>query len=246
MVDRPRGNRLSPAERAFRSPAARALKAEIVRTGRKLWERHYVDGNGGNITGRLTDEWVISTPTMLSKADLSADDLCLVDLAGNQLAGRRRHSSELPLHLAIFKAQPRARAVVHCHPPYATTFALVHRVPPVGMLAEHEVFVGPVPCVPYETPGTRACADAVVPFVEDHNTILLANHGIVCWGDTVTHAEWYVEVMETTCRILILSSQLGQTPKPIPATKIADLLSMKQSLGLPDARLRGIPSRRRR
>jgi L-fuculose-phosphate aldolase len=231
--------RLSPAERAFRSPRARALKEEIVRTGRKLWERHYVDGNGGNITGRLTDEWVISTPTMLSKVDLTADDLCLVDLEDNQLAGRRPRSSEILLHLAILKAQPHARSVVHCHPPHATTYALVHQVPPVGMLAEHEVFVGPVAYVPYETPGTQVCADAVVPFVEDHNTILLANHGLVCWADTVTHAEWYVEVMDTTCRILILASQLGEKPVSIPASRIGDLLEMKRALGLPDARLGG-------
>ena len=244
MVQRNASRRLSSAERAFRSAKARALKEEIVRTGRKLWERNYVDGNGGNITGRLTDDWVISTPTMQSKAELSADDLCLVDLEGNQLAGRRRRSSEILLHLAIFKAQPRARAVIHCHPPHATTYALVHKIPPVRMLAEHEVFVGPVAFVPYETPGTQACADAVLPFVEDHNTILLANHGVVCWGDTVTHAEWYVEVMDTTCRILILASQAGERAVPIPGAKIGDLLAMKKSLGLPDARYGRRPRRR--
>jgi L-fuculose-phosphate aldolase len=238
--------RLSAAERAFRSPEALALKQEVVRAGRKLWERHYVDGNGGNITARLTDEWVISTPTMLSKADMTADDLCLVDLDGNQVAGHRRRSSEILLHLAILKALPLARSVIHCHPPYATTYALVHRVPPVAMLAEHEVFVGPVAFVPYETPGTQACADAVLPFIEDHNTILLGNHGLVCWADTVTHAEWYTEVMETTCRILILASQLGAEPVPIPAGKIGDLLAMKRSLGLPDARFASKPRGRRR
>jgi L-fuculose-phosphate aldolase len=159
-----------------------------------------------------------------------------VDLAGNQLAGRRRRSSEVLLHLAILEAQPRARAVVHCHPPHATAYALVHQAPPVGMLAEHDVFVGPVAFVPYETPGTQACADSVVPFVEHHNTVLLANHGVVCWGDTVTHAEWYVEVMDTTCRILILAGQLGRKAMPIPDALIGDLLAMKRALGLPDAR----------
>ena len=236
MVVRTAKGRLSAAERAFRSRRALALKEEIVRTGRKLWERQYVDGNGGNITGRLTDEWVISTPTMLSKADLTVDDLCLVDLDGNHLAGRRTCSSEILLHLAIFKTLAGARSVIHCHPPHATTYALVHKVPPVAMLAEHEVFVGPVAFVPYDTPGTQAFADAVLPYVKDHNTILLSNHGLVCWADTVTHACWYVEVMDTTCRILILASQLGEAPVPIPAGKIGDLLAMKKGLGLPDAR----------
>lgn len=237
---------MSAAERAFRSPRALALKEEIVRAGRKLWERQYVDGNGGNITARLTDDWVISTPTMLSKADLTVADLCLVDLDGNQLAGRRARSSEILLHLAIFRALAAARAVIHCHPPHATTFALVHKVPPVAMLAEHEVFVGPVAFAPYETPGTQACADSVVPYVRDHNTVLLGNHGLVCWADTVTHAEWCTEVMDATCRILILASHLGEAPVPIPADKIGDLLAMKTALGLPDARFgRSGPKRRR-
>jgi L-fuculose-phosphate aldolase len=76
----------------------------------------------------------------------------------------------------------------------------------------------------------------VVPYVRDHNTILLANHGLVCWADTITHAEWYAEVMDTTCRILILASSLGVPPSQIPSGKIGDLLAIKQRLGMPDAR----------
>jgi len=188
---------------------------EIYRDGRKLWERQYVDGNGGNISCRLTDDWVLCTPTLTSKGDLRTEDICLVDFDGRQLAGVRRRSSEILLHLAIMKAVPAARAVLHCHPPHATAFALVGQVPPVAMLAEHEVFIGPVALVPYETPGTQACADAVVPVAAHHNTILMANHGVVTWADSLTHAEWFVEVMDTTCRVLILAAQLGVPPKEI-------------------------------
>lgn len=223
-------------EDAYNSPEAEALKREIVEAGRKLWLRQYVDGNGGNISCRLTGEWVLCTPTLLSKADLQPSDICLVDMAGGQVAGTRQRSSEILLHLEVFKTVPEARAVIHCHPPHATAYSLAGLVPPECMLAEHEVFVGPVAIVPYETPGTQAFADAIKPLVREHNSILLANHGLMTWADTVTHAEWYVEVMDTTCRVLMLASHLGQPLRHIPADLAGGLLSLKQRLGMPDAR----------
>jgi L-fuculose-phosphate aldolase len=223
-------------ELVFDSDLALGLKHEMMTVGRKLWQRQYVEGNGGNISCRLTDEWVLCTPTLMSKGDLKVEDICLVDFEGKQLAGVRRRSSEVLLHLAIMKAVPAARAVIHCHPPHATAFALAGKVPPDAMLAEHEVFVGPVALVPYETPGTQAFADTVVPLVERHNTVLLANHGLVTWADSLTRAEWFVEVMDTTCRVLILTAQLGVSPTEIPASTVGDLLRMKKQLGLPDAR----------
>jgi L-fuculose-phosphate aldolase len=123
--------RESPLE-LFNSAEANALRAEIIRTGRKLWERQYVDGNGGNISVRLGAEFVLCTPTMLSKADLEAADICLSDLNGKILAGDRTLTSELLLHLEIYKANPKARAVVHCHPPYATAFAITGTFRPTG------------------------------------------------------------------------------------------------------------------
>src|ERR1017187_1518422 len=105
---------------AANSFEAQALRAEIIRVGRKLWERQYVDGNGGNISVRLGSRYVLCTPTMLSKGDMEPADICLSDLDGNILAGDRLRTSELLLHLEIYKANPHAQAVVHCHPPYAT------------------------------------------------------------------------------------------------------------------------------
>jgi L-fuculose-phosphate aldolase len=111
-------------EEAFVSEEALRLKQEIVDVGRKLWLRQYVDGNGGNISARLTAEWVLCTPTLLSKADLTVDDICMVDMEGHSVAGTRRRSSEILLHLAILQTVSEARAVVHCHPPHATAYAL--------------------------------------------------------------------------------------------------------------------------
>ncbi|MCX6616374.1 MAG: class II aldolase/adducin family protein [Acidobacteria bacterium] len=225
----------SPQE-LFRSPEATAIKEEIIRVGRKLWERQYVDGNGGNITYRITDDYVISTPTMCSKGDLTLEDFSLVDMEGRQVAGERPRSSEVLLHLEIFKAVPEARAGLHCHPPHATAYAITGSVPPRCVIPEHEVFIGTVVLTPYETPGTKAFAETVVPYARKHNTILLANHGVICWADTVTHAEWLAEVVDTYCRTLILAGHLGAPLSHIPEGKTADLLEMKKKLGLPDAR----------
>jgi L-fuculose-phosphate aldolase len=223
-------------ERLFNSPEAEAIKAEIIEVGRKLWQRQYVDGNGGNISCRLTAEAVICTPTLVSKADLKPRDMCLVDLSGNQLAGGRPRTSEILLHLEIYKSVPEAKAVVHCHPPHATAYAITGRVPPSCVIPEYEVFIGRVALSPYETPGTQKFAETVLPFVKTHNTVLLANHGIVCWADSVTHAEWYAEVVDTYCWTLMLASQLGAPLSFIPAEKTTDLLAIKQRMGLPDVR----------
>lgn len=224
-------------DRLFATPEAEAIKAEICAVGRKLWQRQYVDGNGGNISYRLTDVAVICTPTLVSKADLRPEDLCLVDLDGKQLAGDRPRTSEILLHLEIYKNVAEAKAVVHCHPVHATAYAITGRIPPSCIIPEFEVFVGRVAVSPYETPGTQKFAETVIPYVKSHNTVLLANHGIVCWGDTVTHAEWYVEVVNTYCWTLLVASQLGAPITHIPGDKTADLIGIKQRLGLPDIRL---------
>jgi L-fuculose-phosphate aldolase len=221
----------------FNSAEANALRTEIIRNGRKLWERQYVDGNGGNLSVRLGAEFVLCTPTMLSKADLEPADICLSDLNGKILAGDRTLTSELLLHLEIYKANPKARAVVHCHPPYATAFAMAGIIPPNGMIPEYEVFIGPAAVAPYETPGTQAFAETVLPFVHEHNTILLKNHGVVCWADTVTHAEWLAEIIDTYCKTYMIAKQIGTPLGVIPDDKIDDILRRKQWMGLPDARM---------
>lgn len=225
-----------PLEPLFTCAEAQAAKEEICAVGRKLWMRQYVDGNGGNISYRIGPNEVICTPTLTSKYDLTPQDMCMVDLTGKQLAGGRPRTSEILMHLEIYKAVPQAKAVVHCHPPHATAYAITGRVPPNCVIPEYEVFIGKVALSPYETPGTQKFAETVIPFVKTHNTVLLANHGIVCWGDTVTHAEWYAEVVDTYCWTLMLAAQLGSPISHISEENALDLLAIKKKLGLPDPR----------
>jgi L-fuculose-phosphate aldolase len=226
---------------AANSFEAEALRAEIIQAGRKLWERGYVDGNGGNISVRLGTKYVLCTPTMMSKRDMKPADICLSDLDGNILAGDRLRTSELLLHLEIYRANSRARAVVHCHPPYATAFALTGTTPPIGLISEYEIFIGPSAVARYETPGTQAFAESILPYVKDHNTIFLANHGVVCWSDTVTHAEWLTEILDNYCKTYLLAQQIGSPLSFIPEEKIKEILALKRRLGLPDARMEMLP-----
>jgi L-fuculose-phosphate aldolase len=220
----------------FYSQEAVAVKEEICAAGKKQWLRGFVDGNGGNISYRIGENEVLCTPTLMSKYDLTPADICMVDLEGNQLAGLKRCTSEIFLHLEIYKNVSQAKAVVHCHPPHATAYAISGHVPPTSVIPEFDVFVGSVAITPYETPGTKAFAETIRPYIQDHNTILLGNHGVVCWADTPTHAEWYVENLEAYCWTLLISKQLGIQYTRIPASKEQDLLEIKRRLGLPDAR----------
>jgi L-fuculose-phosphate aldolase len=131
--------------------------------------------------------------------------------------------------------------VVHCHPPYATAFSLTGTPPPVGLISEYEIFIGPAALARYETPGTHAFAETVLPFVQNHNTILLANHGVVCWSDTVTHAEWLTEILESYCKTCVIAKQIGKPLNHIPPEKIDEILTLKRKLGFPDARMEPLP-----
>jgi L-fuculose-phosphate aldolase len=174
---------------------------------------------------------------MLSKGDLRPDDLSLVDLENNQVAGDRPQTSEVSLHLEIYKAVPQALAVVHCHPPYATAHAVAGILPQGNLIPEQEVFIGPVALAPYETPGTLEFARSVLPMAKNHNTIFLTNHGIVCWSDTVTHAEWNAEIVDTYCKTSMIAAQLKSPLPEIPPDKIDEILAIKRHLGFPDVRL---------
>jgi len=218
----------------FYSRAALDIKDEICSVGRKLWLRGFVDGNGGNISCRIGENEIICTPTLFSKFDLSPDDLCLIDMAGNQLAGRRRPTSEVCLHIETYKNAPQAKAVVHCHSPYATACAICGHVPPPAISSEFDVFIGSVAIARYETPGTPEFAETVKPYVARHNAILLANHGVMCWADTPTHAEWYVENLEVFCQTFMIARQFGVPFSRIPREKAEALKSTRKKLGLPE------------
>ncbi len=212
------------------------LKEQICEIGRRMWAREYVDGNGGNLAIRVADELVLCTPTLVSKGFMKPSDLCLVDLEGHQKAGRTKRTSEILMHTQIMKRQPRAKATVHCHPPYATGFAIAGVEPPTCMIPEFEVFAS-VATAPYRTPGTPEMGKLVADLVDKHNTILMANHGVVTWSHlSVEDAYFKMEILEAYCRTVLVAAQLGKPPRTMTPAQLQDLLRIKQGMGIPDPR----------
>lgn len=227
----------SELEAFFNSPEIQRLKEQLCEIGRRLWQRAYVDGNGGNIAIRVGEDIALCTPTLVSKGFMKPEDMCLVDLEGNQLAGTRKRTSEILMHLQIMKRQPRAKATVHCHPPYSTGFAVAGIEPPTCMIPEYEVFAS-VAIAPYRTPGTPEMGKLVADLVDKHNTILMANHGVVAWShNDVEDAYFKMEILEAYCRTVLVAAQLGKPINTMTPTQLQDLLKIKQSLGIPDPRI---------
>src|SRR5437879_11101303 len=211
------------------------LKEQICEIGRRVYARGFAAANDGNISVRLNDREVLSAPTMMCKGFMKCEDMCKVDYEGKQLAGTRKRSSEILLHLGIYKERPDVKAVVHCHPPHATAFAVAGEPVPKCVLPEVEVFLGEVPMAMYETPGTQKFADTIVPHLKSSNTIILANHGTVTFGPDLEKAFWHSEIIDAYCRILILSRQLGNV-NYFNTTQTKELLDLKKRLGYDDIR----------
>jgi L-fuculose-phosphate aldolase len=212
------------------------LREQMCEIGRRVYAKGFVAASDGNISYRLSADRVLCTPTRVSKGFMKPGDLCVVDMEGKQISGDRKRSSEILLHLAILKARPDVRSCVHCHPPHATAFAVAHEPIPKCTLPEFEIFLGEVALTPYETPGTQAFADTVVPYCKDTDTIILANHGTITAGKDLEDAYFKTEIIDAYCRILILARQLGSV-NHFSDAKAAELIKLKPGLGIRDVRL---------
>ena len=212
------------------------LREQMCEIGRRVYAKGFAAANDGNISYRLSEDRVLCTPTRVSKGFMKPDDLCIVDMDGKQVSGKRKRSSEILLHLAIMKARPDVRSCVHCHPPHATAFAVAHEPIPKCTMPEFEVFLGEVAITPYETPGGQKFADTVLPYVKDTDTIILANHGTITCGSDLEDAYFKTEIIDAYCRILILAKQLGRVNYYYD-DKAAELIKLKPNLGIRDARL---------
>jgi L-fuculose-phosphate aldolase len=189
-----------------RSEVARA----IVLCCRRLWQAGLTAGQDGNVSVRYRPDRVLVTPRGLLKSDLAPEDLVEVGIDGSHLGGSRLASTELDLHLRVYRRRPDCGAVVHAHPPAATGFAVAGEGIPADVLPEVAVLVGHVPLVPYATPGTPALGDAVEPFLGAHDAVLLANHGALAWGADLARARIRMESLEHAARILLAARSLGR------------------------------------
>src|SRR6188474_15994 len=205
---------------------ARKLICEI---GKLMYERSYVVSSDGNVSIRLDDDTVVATPTMTCKGRMTEDDLALTDMDGKPLSDRRA-SSELAMHLLIYKLRPDIKAVCHAHPPHGTAFAVAGLAIDQPILSEVILTLGCVPLTDYGTPSTDELTEAMKPFVKHHNALLMANHGAVAYGSDLWQAFDRLETLEHTAKIAILSRVLGGS-KNLPTDAIEKLINVREAAG---------------
>jgi L-fuculose-phosphate aldolase len=187
-----------------------AFRADIVEVGKRMYARGYVASNDGNISVRLDDNEILTTPKSVSKGFMTSDMMVVVDLSGKKLRGARDASSELLMHLEVYKNRPDARAVVHAHPPTATGFAVAGIPLDRAVLAEVVTTLGSIPIAEYGTPSTPELPEAVRKYIKAHDGLLLANHGALTVAGDVFAAYFKMETIEHFAKISLVARQLGR------------------------------------
>jgi len=222
-------------------PSLAQLKQDLCAIGQRTWQRGLVAANDGNFSVRLTarqmaearvsGEAFLSTPTLVSKGFMSPEDMVILDGEGRKLAGDKDPTSEIRLHLYLYRHRPDAVAVVHAHPPHAQAFCIARRGLPTCVLPEVEVFLGEIPMATYATPGTWTFAETLAPHVNDHDVFLLASHGAVAIGRDPYEAYHRLESLDHYCRVLLLAMPLGGW-SALTEAQTAELLAIRQRLGM--------------
>jgi L-fuculose-phosphate aldolase len=185
------------------------IAEEIVTVCRRLYVRGLIAGQDGNVSVRLDGGHILVTPAGLSKVDVTADSLVELTLDGSPVTLGHSASSEVGMHLCIYRARPDVRAVVHAHPPVATAFGVAGRDFMDAVLPEVIFHLGSVPLVPFALPGTPALGDAMAPYLAEHDAFLLASHGATTVGPSLRLAHQRMESLEHAARILHAASMIG-------------------------------------
>ena len=204
---------------------------DIIEVGRRMYQKGFANANDGNISVRVSKDTVWATPTGVSKGFMTPDMLVLLDLDGNVLHGKSKPSSEIKMHLAVYKNSQDARAVTHAHPPIATTFAAAGIPLDKALLQETVVLLGVIPLAQYALPGSDALAQSIVPFVQDYNGALLEHHGAVSWGKDAMQAFFRLESIEYTAMVTMYSRMMGIT-RPLMEEQIDELMALRPAWGV--------------
>ena len=215
-------------------------KKMIVEIGRRMYMKNFVAANDGNISCKVGDETIWTTPTGVSKGFMSEDDMVKMRLDGTILnQGERAPSSEVKMHLRIYNERKDVMAVCHAHPPVSTAFAVAGMALNQAIYPEAIVNLGIVPCVHYETPGSQRIPDSIAPYVRDYNALLLANHGSVTWGTSLMEAWYRMEATEHYATIIMYSINVIGKANVLSGEQIDELIQIRKKMGTTSG---GIPS----
>ena len=218
----------------------RELRAQIVEAGKRLYTRGLVAANDGNISARTSDNEIWATPTNVSKGFMTEEMLVRLDLDGNVLEGALKPSSEVKMHLEIYKRSPDVMSVCHAHPPAATTYAAAGVPLDKAFLQETVVLLGIIPVAPYQMPGSPELALGAAEFCPDYNGVLLEHHGLVTWGASVSQALHRLEGIEFYATVSMNLRMMG-LERPMTHGQIEKLLELRPAWGITGG---GVPTGR--
>ncbi len=199
----------------------------ICEIGRRMYQKGFVAANDGNISVRTGDNSIWGTPTNVSKGFMNQEMIVKLDLAGRVLAGTRQPSSEIKMHLRVYQENTSIKAVVHAHPPIATSFAIAGIPLDKPILPEAIVLLGNVAVAPYATPGSIEVPEAIAPFCRDYNAVLLANHGALTWGASLIEAYHRMETLEHYASILLYTEKIIKQVNQLNEDQIEKLLKIR-------------------
>jgi L-fuculose-phosphate aldolase len=205
----------------------RQYREQIVRYGHTLHKSGFVAATDGNLSIRLDKNRILATPTCMSKGEMRPADMVIVNMEGRLLAGRRNVSSEIGMHLLIYRLRPDVRGVVHAHPPTATGFAAAGMALNQPLVCEVVIGLGSIPLAKYGTPGTPELAEALEPLVPQYDAILMSNHGVVTYGTDLSQAFMKMETVEHFARIALVTHQLGRQ-QPLGAAELEKLVGVRE------------------
>ena len=213
--------------------SAYSLRKDICEVGRRVYQRGFVAANDGNISIRLEADRVLCTPTGVSKGYLNEDMLAICDMDGEQVAGSMKISSEIRMHLEIYKMRADVSAVVHAHPPTAPGFAVAGIELTKCVLPEVIVSLGGIPLADYGTPGGPDIVEPMKPLLRDYDAVLMANHGVVTLGSHVMDAHFKMETVEHFAKIALVAQQLGAV-HTLADKDVDDLIALRDRFGIGD------------
>lgn len=186
------------------------MRQDLVDFGQRIHQQSFVSACDGNLSVRLAGDRVLATPSGVSKGMMRPEQMVIVDMDGNRLQGDMPVSSEIQMHLTIYRERPDVNAVVHAHPVTATGFASAGMPLDEPLCSEIIVTLGAVPLAEYGTTGTPALSESLMPWVADYDAILLANHGVVSYGCDLLSAYMKMEAVEHFAQITLVTKQLGK------------------------------------
>lgn len=207
------------------------IRREICEYGQKMYDKGFVAANDGNISARVKDNVIIVTPTGVSKGGMTPDSLVKMDLNGNIISGRNRPSSEVKMHIEVYKQCDKIMSVAHAHPPMSTAFAVARRPLDRPIISEAIFTLGIVPVAGYATPGTDEVPQSISPFVKEYNAVLLANHGLLTWGESTQQAFFRMESAEQYSKIMYYLDKIGE-PQELQCDKVEELVAIREKAGI--------------